>query len=106
MGVPRTIIALLYARKGTLNLCINPALPRRKIQDVIDVSKECKRAVIAREDMVDLTLKDKVEGIGAKIKEKKEILEKKKRNKHGRCSTRCCIHPKPEETTSDCVKNK
>lgn len=94
MGVPRTIIALLYARKGTLNLCINPALPRRKIQEVIDVSEECKHAVIAREDMVDLTLKDKVEGIGAKIKDKKEILEKKKTNKRGRCSTCRCVHPK------------
>ena len=64
--------------RSTKFLGIDPTSARRKIQQVTDIAKECKQAAIAREEIVNSRLKDKADRIAAEIKEKEEILIKKR----------------------------
>ena len=76
--VLRAIIALLHTQSEILDLGIDPTSARRKIQQVTDIAEECKQAAIAGEDIVNSRLKDKADRIAAEIKEKEEILIKKR----------------------------
>ena len=76
--VLRAIIALLHTRSEILDLGIDPTSARRKILQVTDIAEECKQAAIAGEEIVNSRLKDKADRIAAEIKEKEEILIKKR----------------------------
>ena len=76
--VLRAIIALLHTRSEILDLGIDPTFAQRKIQQVTDMAEECKQAGIAGEDIVNSRLKDRADRIAAEIKEKEEILIKKR----------------------------
>ena len=78
IDVLRAIIALLHSRSEILDLGIDPTSVRWKIQQVTDIAEECKQAAIAGEDIVNSRLKDKADRIAAEIKEKEEILIKKR----------------------------
>lgn len=55
-----------------------PNICTEKIQQVTDIAEECEQAVIAGEDVVNSRLKDRADRVSAEIKEKEEILNKKR----------------------------
>lgn len=77
-NVLRTVLALFHSRSELSELGIDPATAKRRVENMVEVAKECENAFAAGEDMVRLNLLSKKEKTKSTLLELNNLLEKKR----------------------------